>query len=399
MSRFGYIVVLGAAVGGCHPFEVAPPLHTAPQLPVTGRNAIEPDVSAVSMEPAAAPARPVQYHRLTANECRSLAIKNAPLADELDTHPDNTPPGHSLFKKRPELAQMSRLVRGYAADELRNRAAGETLELYYKLLAAEGQFDLVASAHKILATQYAAAEKAIKGGAADRADAEKLRRQMLDLESQLAKLEAGTAVLNAGLGGRLGLDPADPLPIWPADTLRVEGAVPDTEQAVQTALRCRPDLNLLRTISAREDAGGDLVRSVLTSVNPLLSTQEPKSPLVVLAATLKKEPTKAEAKLHQQVVGLLATRERQADAEVRAAAATLRGNRAAVAAKAAEVRNLQAKVEDLKKREAAGQQVTAELTAAQLDLIKLRGELIQAAAEWHIADVQLRQATGMLVRE
>ena len=72
---------------------------------------------------------------------------------------------------------------------------------------------------------------------------------------------------------------------------------------------------------------------------------------------------------------------------------------AAAAAKAAEVRNLAARVAELEKREAAGQQVTLELVTARIDLLKVRGELVQAVADWHIADVKLAQAMGLLVRE
>jgi outer membrane protein TolC len=36
---------------------------------------------------------------------------------------------------------------------------------------------------------------------------------------------------------------------------------------------------------------------------------------------------------------------------------------------------------------------------ARIDLAKARAELVQAVADWHIADVKLRQAMGLLVRE
>jgi outer membrane protein TolC len=106
-----------------------------------------------------------------------------------------------------------------------------------------------------------------------------------------------------------------------------------------------------------------------------------------------------EATTRRQLIGALETRERQAEAEVRAAVASLHGARITVTAKAAEVRNLTAHVAELEKREAAGQQVTAELATARLDVLKLRGELLQAVTDWHIADVKLRQAMGLLVRE
>lgn len=400
MVRTG-LFLMAALAAGCHTVAYAPPVAPpAPQLPTTGRGVVEAEVAANANDPAPPPARPAQYRKLTAAECRTLAIRNAPLAAELDTHPDNEPP-HPLHHKRSDLAAVARVARGYAADEMRNRAAADALELYYQLAAAEGQFDLAATAHSQLRVLLTAAEKAVAGGGmAAPAEVDRLRRQLLEVESRAAKLEAGIAAINAGLAGHLGLDPADQTPIWPADPLRVSAETPDVEQSVRTGLQYRPDLNLLRTLSAGEHNGGELSNAVLTSVMPLLATKDPANPVVAMLSTLKKEPTKAESKVHRQLVGLLQTRERQAGAEIRAAAATVRGNRAAAAAKAAEVRNLAAKVAELEKQAAAGVAgAVAELPVARLDLLKLRGELIQAASEWHIADVKLRQAMGLLVRE
>jgi len=374
------------------------------QLPVIPRGTIEPDVSAANLTPVASPpSRPNQYRRLTAAECRTLAVRNAPLANDLDTHPDNQTSHSHATRKKSEQAQLSRLVRGYAADDIRNRAANDALELYYKLATAEGQFDLVSTAHEVLRQQLAEAEKAIKLGAADRADADRIRRQLLELESQLAKLEAAIAGLNAGLAGHLGLDPADPTPLWPADTFKVGDTVPDVEQSVQTALQYRPDLNLLRALCSGGN-GGQLTKAVVNGINPLLGTSDPSNPLlgqvVAIMAGIKQEPTKSEEKLQRQVAGALAARERQADAEVRAGVAMIRGNRLSVAAKVAEVRNLQARVAEAEKRVAAGVAAAqAELTLARIDLLKARGELIQVVAEYHISDVKLRQAMGTLVRE
>src|SRR5262249_55192323 len=195
------------------------------------------------------------------------------------------------------------------------------------------------------------------------------------VESQLAKLEAAIAVLNAGLVGQLGLDPADTTPIWPADSLRVGGEDVAVDQAGQTALHFRPDLNLLPLLAANADYSRERATGVLAAANPLLGAVKSVNPLAGLFDALKKEPTRAEATIHRQLLGLLATRERQADAEVRAAAATLRGNRISVAAKAAEVRNLEAKVDEYKKRVDAGVEgAAAALALARLDLLKVRGE-------------------------
>ncbi|WP_171470974.1 hypothetical protein [Frigoriglobus tundricola] len=104
-------------------------------------------------------------------------MANAPFADDLDRHPENDPPAHP--KSHPDAArtaETSRLVRGYAADELRNRAAGEALDEFFKLANAEGQFDLLAAADAELRTQLAAALQAERGGLKDRADIPGLRR-------------------------------------------------------------------------------------------------------------------------------------------------------------------------------------------------------------------------------
>ncbi len=330
-----------------------------------------------------------------------LAMRNAPLAAELDQHPDNVSPSHPhLHKKNTELAERARLARGYAADEIRNRSAADALELYYKLAGAEGQSDFLLAAHGFLRPQLVAAEKAAKLGAASEAEVDRIRRQLLDLESQAAKLGVAIAGLNAGLSGALGLDPGDPAPIWPIEPLRVASEQPDADHAVHMAFTQRPDLNLLRSLAGGNGVTGELTNSVLAAVNPLLAAADSNNPIMALLAALKKKPTETDAKAQQQLLGLLATRQQQAEAEVRAAVAAIRGNRNVVAALTGEVRILEGRVAEEEKRLAAGVAgAEATLTTARLELLKARGELLQAVVDWHLSDVRLRQATGTLVRE
>jgi hypothetical protein len=412
--RVSVVVLSVAALTGCGPhlarahkhLPAPPPLKPVTQLPVTDRGTVEPDVSGLPADPAAAPVRPDKYRRLTAAECRALAVQNAPLADELDRHPDNFPRGHPLFHVfhgRPELAHAGRVVRGYAADELRNRAAGDALDDFFRLAQAEGQFDLLAKARAELGTQLDAAEKALAVGLRDRADADELRRQRLDLDAQLARLEAGIAALNASLRGRLGLAPDDPLPIWPDDPLRVRPEDVEAGQAVATGLYYRPDLNLLRALLGGEDRGSaELSRSVLLGVNPLLGPggrSSTPNPLGGLIGALAHQRDKSAAAVRDQVAGLLASRERQAEGEIRAAVTNVHGNRSATVARSAAVRVLSAKVTDLEKRQQQGLNVTAELAKARLDLLTAKGEMLRAATDWHVAEARLRQAMGLLVRE
>lgn len=397
-------VLLVACAAGCgRHFQRSSnaPKAVVPDLPVVARSLIEPDVSGLPRETGGKPpARPGEYRKLTAYECRYLAVKSTPFADDLDAHPENRSPNFPrLHPRQPSAAEaeVGRRVRGYLADDLRNKSAGDALEQYYQLAQSEGQFDLLAKSLGELRARLADAEEAERRGLADRAGVDALRVQVLDLEAKIAQLEAGIGALNAAIRARLGLNPADPLPLWPDDPLRVRPEDVDMQEAVRTGLFYRPDLNLLRTLLSDDGrAADDLAQALLKQVSPLLASLQSNPIIGVLLPSNGR--TNREA-TRRQVQSMLTSKERQAEAEIRAAALTLRGHRLASVAKAAEVRRLAAKVEEIEKRAAAGQPVTADLTKAKLDLWKAQGELLRAAIDWHLADVKLRQAMGLLVRE
>ncbi|HYH68252.1 MAG TPA: TolC family protein [Urbifossiella sp.] len=385
--------VLVAAAAGCHHTPTCPtPTTTAVELPVVARQPVEADTSALAG--VTTPARPATVRRLTAAECRALAVKNAPLADDLDNHPGNDGPSHPRLRpKKDEKAACARAVRGYAADELRNRAAGDALDDFYKLARAEAQFDLLVAARAEVAARIAEADAAAKHGLRDRGDP--LRAQLHEFDAQLGQLHGGIGALNASLRGRLALDPADATPLGPADPLRVRGEDVDPAAAVRTALHYRPDLNFLRALTAcRDGSDSGLSGQALTSINPLLAAATGHPFAALLMALCGKDDGSAD-----RLASALAGRERQAEAEVRAAAATLHGHRAAAAARAAGVKDAAARVVELEKQAAAGLSVQTELTAARLDLLKARGAVLEAAADWHRAEARLRQAMGTLVRE
>src|SRR5207249_2244942 len=145
---------------------------------------------------------------------------------------------------------------------------------------AEGQYDLLALADAEVRAQLEEALKAERAGLKDRADIPGIRRKLLDLEAQRAKLEAGIGALNASLRARLNLAANDPLPLWPADPLRVTPDDVDVEQAVATGLHYRSDLNLLRVLA--DGTAAEMTESVLRSISPLLATAKTGNPLVAL---------------------------------------------------------------------------------------------------------------------
>jgi len=407
MRQGAAILVVGvlAAAAGCrsHRAPAAPPASKAelPALPQTSRSLRPPDVSALPGEPkAGVPNRPVDYVKLTAYECRYRAVKNAPYADDLDSHPQNAPSGHPLMRRlrgEPADTAAGRKVRGYLADEFRNQAAGDALDKYFQLAQAEGQFDLLAKSLGELKARLSDAEEAERRGLADRAGIDTLRVQVLDLEAKIAELEAGADGLNAALRALLDLDPADPRPLLPDDPLHVKPDDVDVAEAVRAGLFYRPDLNLVRTLLADDgEAADDLADALLREVSPLLARMK-NNPLVGVLVPGNKRTDQASTR--RQLQSMLDVRTRQAEAEIRAAAMELRGQRLAAVAKSAEVRRQEAKLVEVQKRAAAGQPVSAELAKAKLDLWKSQGELLAAAAKWCQADVKLRKAMGLLVRE
>ncbi|HUR54771.1 MAG TPA: TolC family protein, partial [Gemmataceae bacterium] len=343
---------------------------------------------------------------LTAADCRSLAVANAPFAADLDDHPDNKPVSIHKWcppsEKAKAAARASAIARGHAADELRNRAAGEALEQFFQLAQSEWQVQLIRRGQHELRTQIEQADRAIAAGLQDRAGVDSLRGQVLGLEAQAAQVEANLGSLNISLRARLGIASNDPLPLWPDDPLHIRAEVVDPDQAVRTGLHYRPDLNLLRSLlSVEGEEGAEVQQAVLSSVNPLLRSGQGSStgPFAPLLGLLSGKKERLAGFARRQIEASLANRERLAEAEIRAAASSLAGHRAAAGARAAEVRQLNATIAELQKKQEQGVNVTAELMKGKLDLLKAKGDLLKTQADWNMAEAKLRQTMGLLVRE
>ena len=210
MTRDGVLLALGLAVlAGCRPCDLAPPIQSAcaATLAHHARQDRSRCLCPADHAIASSQARPGELPTPLGGRVPRLAIANAPLAADLDSHPANDSPVHLLAHKSGDFAAMSRQVRGFAADEIRNRSAASALEDYYKLAAAEGQVDLTSSGHGILSKHLIAAEKAIQQGLKDRGDVNAIRRQLFEVESQAAKLDAAFGTLECLAVGSVGARP------------------------------------------------------------------------------------------------------------------------------------------------------------------------------------------------
>ena len=402
------LLLASFGTSGCHSHRggsVGVPVKASPVLGHTQRFPIDPDVSLLPTDTPGVPnARPGKYRQLTANECRCLAIRSAPFADDLDSHQDNEGPRHRITQwcspRKADSARVSRQVRGHAADELRNSAAGDALEQFFKLARSEMQYDLLVMGHVEMKAQLGQVIKAEQSGFKGGVTSDEIRVQILHLEAEMAILEAGIGQLNASIRARIGLEPNDPLPIWPDDPLKVRPDDVDPEQAVATGLQYRPDLNVLRVLVADDSVGADEVRQqVLASISPLLAAASKINLLGSLSEIFTQSKAKSAEASRRSLASALQAREKQAEAEIRAAVLNLQGQKAAAIATGAEVRRQTIRVEELLKRQKAGQPVVGDLAKAKLDLLKSRGDLMKVASEWNAAEAKLRQTMGLLVRE
>ncbi len=343
-------------------------------------------------------------HRLTAGDTRLLAARNSGVARLLAGEPDDAGP-RKVFH-RPKGDGNARLaVRELTAEEARNRSAGDALDLYYKLAGTLAGADQALAAEAELAALVADAEKATAAGLRDRDQAGDLPTQLADVRAERVRLRGQAGELEVGLKVLLGLPVGPPARLSPDDPLEVPAAPFDIDAAVRVGLASRPDLTLLRTLAGSTDPDAPaLTRKVLAGVNPLLgggaTLALPPSLKVVVRVVAPcsapwPDPACPEAAT-AQVRTLLAERERQAEAEIRAA--VVRTNAAAERARlgADLAGRLRVRTAELEKERAAGRAVTAELAKARGAARRADGEVLKAAVDYLSARAKLAQAQGVL---
>ncbi len=370
-----------------------PQVNPAPLTPVIDRTV------------TAAPPAPV-YRRLTAAMCQELAVRNCEVANVIEDAAAE--PGGGRKKQRESCAGEARtMALLYAAEEVRNRAAGEALELYYKLVAAEAGAQVSRAAEGELKALLKTALAAIAAGRKELPGTIQLEAQLAEVSADVIRAEGGARELNYALKAHLGLPQDRREQFWP-DAPEVGRPPENVDELVRVGLANRPDLNLLRAlVGSGESDGGQAANQALAGVNPLLSgpaslaSGSPSIKLRVVAACLGLNLPGPEQLHHVQelVAELLTARERQAEAEIRAAYERTVTLAAQAKTHAELAKVLHTRVEDLEKAEAAGRGDPVALTTARAAYWKASGNVVTAATNYQAAAAKLRQAQGLLARE
>jgi outer membrane protein TolC len=308
---------------------------------------------------------------------------------------------HPLVASLTERQRLYESVTGYAADEVRNRKAGDALEAYYRLAEAEGRADLAREAVTELQAVIERARDLQKRGVVGPEVAEAATRKWAETRGDQVEVDVAIDQLNGQLKAMdsLACDVEPDYRIWPTDSLQVTGDDPDPKRCVAEGLARRPDLNLLRALDAGLDAHTlPVANQALSTVSTLLGGPAGGCKcLTDLAAVLL--PCLKDGAVETargQVDALLQARERQAEEEIITAARLVAERRveAGLASLRAELAGR--KVKDLEERLNKGENVRTELTTARLDALKDRGDRVHAAASFMVAGARLKQAMGLL---
>jgi outer membrane protein TolC len=337
------------------------------------------------------------YRGLTEADCPCVAARASTLGNLLDQKAQASSEKKFNFKpKAHEASELSRAVLEHAADEARNRSAGDAMETFYRLLEAEGRLPLLLLGLTEMDKSLKQAEELQAKGLRPPVEIAVIRKQLTDLRSDEVNLRIAILQLNARLKVLLGLSSGD-YSLWPVADLKVVPEQLDIDEAVNYGLHHRPDLALLEALADGLDAQSlTLASQALGGLNPLLGEPSSCKFFASLLACLDSSKTES---AKQQVQTLLADRKRQATEEIRQAVGLVAYRVQLVILAQQEVENEERRIKELEEKKSKGLDAEGELSTARLNLYKAQGERLRAVVDWKIARAQLRKAQGRLLEE
>jgi hypothetical protein len=404
------LILAAAALPGCG--LTKGPLHLpfygvcespAPNLPERG--ILLPDAPLARAEQALSPPLPAPpagpYVLMSAAEAQCRAAQRAVTAHLIDVE-------RELALASMPARSESRIARGLRvhqqllalrAAQVRNDAAGDALETFYQLAGAEASVAALDRSLAHLRSTLGFLDELRGQGVQPPAEESELRRQELELLSRRAELEWTISRLNGQLRLLTGLCLEGPVRIWPDADLIVTREPVDGAQAVGTAFSSRADLAILRLLSANlEEATMPLVRGALQTRDATLGNVT--SGFDRLGQLLR--PARGEHEMaarRAQLSALLAESERELTAAVYSAAGAveLRQDQAMLAKISLE--RARQRLGELRQMRDIGQATPFDVAAGEGEVLEAESLLAQRAAEWRIAQTNLRRAMGVLAWE
>jgi outer membrane protein TolC len=339
------------------------------------------------------------YRLLNESQCQCLAAANSTLGNLLAE--ENTTLGGQYAGRRDRDAMARSLLADMVAlraVEERNRSAGTALELYYRLAGAYFGRDQLDRSLEEVRRSIRNFRQAKATGLSVPGDEEKLQVREIELVDQKVQLDAAIGQLDGQLCSLIGVEPTDRQPLWPAAEMTVAVSPIDSAAAVAEGLKSRPDLALLCLLSQKlNDQTLPAARSALARLEPLVGGLA-KS---VCCLSLRRACDCAELEGRQmQVSRLLESRKQAAEEEIRGAVGDVERRLRQVGLAKDKFDRCQSELRRLReRREAKGNVLLSEVSAAQLELFRAESDAFQAVVEWKVAVVKLKQSQGLLASE
>jgi len=368
------------------------------------RGQIAPDLTILSTPEALQQGRqakptPTKYRQLHAEQCQCLAAANCALANLLE---EESKLGTSSAKgqrsaSKPD-AVMRRKMLAYRAVDERNHSAASALRTFYLLAEAESARDRLKESRGETKRMIEHLKSLKDQGLQVDLDDRLLERQRLDLLDQKRQSQLLVSQLNGQLRALVGLDADDETLIWPAADLTVTAGPVDEQAAVREGMAHRADIGMLRMMNDSLEVGTlPAARSELQQADPMLGSSKRAGHLLGGANSSKHsaELQTRRTQLQQQ----LDDRTRTATEEIRqkARAVETRLQQIALAKQTRDVCADQLKRLEMK-RDADG--VTPfDISKARLELIRAESEQVHKVIAWKIAQVELKEAQGLLAAE
>lgn len=390
------LLACSPGLAGCRsacPQPVVTP--ASPVLPVVERNLTPPDVSKLAATAPLVASEP--YHRLTADECQSLACCHSTVANLIDVAALDSP-SHTITTAKASVENLRQMTAHYLSLEARNRTAGAALELYYRLQEAELLADVLTKSLAEVDAVVLATDTLRANGFKDGPEFFTVRKQHVELRTDQARLQAGIRKLNTELKSLLALD-ATPGLLLPVDVIQVSVEPLNAAQAVQTGLRTRADLQLLHNLLAcLNPSTAAAIQNTLAGLVPPLGAIAVVSNTVApgLHTLFPGLTNSNENGVRTQLQTLLSTREREVKKDITASVEEWNSQRELVALGSQHVKIERGHLEELQIKQRNGLPVETELSKARLDILKAESDQIRDAIKWKQADVKTRQLMGVL---
>lgn len=297
-----------------------------------------------------------------------------------------------------------------AAVEARGRSVAAALEGYFSLAQTELNRrilkDGVAQAEKTLAE----AAEGIKRGILAPGVADDFETQAFALKKKRIDLERLNAQLNRQLREALQLGPDDDSwRIWPETSLEISVEPLDRAAETASALSGNHELAMLRRLNGGlNSATLPAARAALGAIGPLLGGSTPELPTSCLAlchAALKlgeDGPPKDAADLNQrsrQLQALIYSREQTVRRDVAQALDELGGRARQIALLRSRAQTIEQEAADQEAKRKIGQSDFMKVSAARLEHLQAKSDLVEQIAAWHLARVKLRAVQGKLLTE